>query len=319
MLQLDPVLNELSLQPPVAAVYAARQGMDSLVRTVIAASRHGATRTIRSHVDLNDMMLADGYTVRQWRNDGEVDRELRTYFRSVASKAPYLADLPDQSVAAEAVDCFYEELPAVGLRAAFVIDSLALSLPAGQHWDSAEVAITIRDLDESTGDLRDTTASVRHASRPDHIVAHAPWIKRRVQPEISSGESLWQERERRYPALTFCANVKSQLEDIQGGDAKLPQILRFLDYLEEYAASWTAGRFDADQLRGSPSPESAQTLQQFANERTFHCPDGQERLFNWHLKLKDYNWRIHFFPDEARKQIIVGYIGHHLPTVKYRT
>jgi len=319
MSQLDPVLNELSFQPPMAAIHGARQAMESLVRTVIAAVRHGTTRTIRGDMDLNYMLLADGYTVQQWRNDGEVARELRSYFRSLTSKAPHLSDLPEQSDAAEAIDCFCDELPAIGLRAAFVIDSLALSLAGAARWKSTEVPITIRELDEDTGDLRDTAANVRNASHPDHIAFHAPWIKRRVQPDITSGETLWHERARRFPSLIFCDGVEDQLNGIQGGDAKLPQVLRFLDYLEEFAAGWATGRFDADKLRGSPSPESGQTLQSYSQDRTFRCPDGQERLFNWHLKLKDYNWRVHFFPDEERKQIIVGYIGHHLPTMKYRT
>ncbi len=29
------------------------------------------------------------------------------------------------------------------------------------------------------------------------------------------------------------------------------------------------------------------------------------------------SWRLHFFPVEGERRIIVGYIGEHLPTKKY--
>ncbi|MCI0528399.1 MAG: hypothetical protein L0Y56_13245, partial [Nitrospira sp.] len=66
------------------------------------------------------------------------------------------------------------------------------------------------------------------------------------------------------------------------------------------------------------SPESQATLQQFGRERTFRSPDGEERIFSWHVRLTPGSWRIYFFPEEAGK-MIVGYIGPHLPTVSYPT
>jgi len=65
------------------------------------------------------------------------------------------------------------------------------------------------------------------------------------------------------------------------------------------------------------SPESSMTLEMYGRERTFRCPDGQKRLFSWHLRLTPHAWRIHFYPDEQTKTLIIGYIGHHLPTVRY--
>ena len=46
-------------------------------------------------------------------------------------------------------------------------------------------------------------------------------------------------------------------------------------------------------------------------------PDGTKRLFSLHAKLREFNWRIYFYPVQPG-EVIIGYIGVHLPTVKYK-
>jgi hypothetical protein len=53
------------------------------------------------------------------------------------------------------------------------------------------------------------------------------------------------------------------------------------------------------------------TLNMYSKERTIRCPDGEKRVFQWHLKKGDT--RIHFFDFPAAKRILVGYVGNHLP------
>ena len=56
-----------------------------------------------------------------------------------------------------------------------------------------------------------------------------------------------------------------------------------------------------------------------AAARTFLCPDGEERLFSWHVRYTPGAGRIHFLPLGPREGCLIGYIGHKLPTVKYPT
>jgi hypothetical protein len=79
--------------------------------------------------------------------------------------------------------------------------------------------------------------------------------------------------------------------------------------LQRYCESWDSGGFDIHQLANA-SGESESTLDMYSDERTFQCPDGQYRLFEWHLKRGDM--RIHFFDFPQRKRILVGYAGSHL-------
>ncbi len=59
-------------------------------------------------------------------------------------------------------------------------------------------------------------------------------------------------------------------------------------------------------------------MNKYGKERTFLCPDDKERRFERHVKLKFCNWRIYFFPVKPGT-VFIGYVGCHLPTVKYRT
>jgi hypothetical protein len=56
--------------------------------------------------------------------------------------------------------------------------------------------------------------------------------------------------------------------------------------------------------------------------RDFICLDGQQRQFSHHLKLFSNNWRIYYSEvrvENAGGRAHVGYVGVHLPTVKYPT
>lgn len=87
--------------------------------------------------------------------------------------------------------------------------------------------------------------------------------------------------------------------------------------LQTYCQEWTEDRFDPKQLPTRASPESQVTLNQYGKERTFRCPDNRERTFSWHLRLTPGAWRLYFIPRKETRQMIIGYIGPHLPTVKY--
>ncbi len=92
------VLNELSLRPLANDVQGARQRMSDLVSTIAAATKLGVGRVLRTHRDFNSEEIAPGYPVAKWRNDHEVDREARSFFRTLTSKAPYLTDIVDPEI-----------------------------------------------------------------------------------------------------------------------------------------------------------------------------------------------------------------------------
>lgn len=90
------------------------------------------------------------------------------------------------------------------------------------------------------------------------------------------------------------------------------QVMKRLFELEEYCQSWTGGPFNKNALGSKATPENESRLRDFAEQLNIRCPDGQSRLFSWHLRMTPGPWRLHFSEDLGPGRIIVGYIGHHI-------
>jgi hypothetical protein len=318
-MSLELVLNELSLQTIAPTLVVARERMLDFLETVRQATKRGAEKALRTDRDLNNIQLAPNYPVQRWRNDSEVDREWRQFFRSLTSKVPYLDGLPLVQERAYEMDCTYAGISASGLLAAYLIDGLPISMRSEPAWDTAIVTIT---LEQMVGEaIEQYDEMLRHASHQEHIVSvHNSWIVDRTRlPDPRDGTELWNQHSERFHILHFCAIVETHLQQYGTGDKALTQIMKRLVELERYASAWTSGRFDPDAIGSKVTPESPETLKQFGQDRIFLCPDGVERLFSWHARFTPHAGRLYFHPDEGTCTIIIGYIGPHLPTRLYRT
>ena len=141
---MDQVLNELSFcrfrepqQPCVAANRAeARVWMTTFVQTLSATARLGLPRSLRTQESFAIQQIAPDYNVAQWRNDVEVDRDLRELLRQYSTKSPLLdgllATLVDRSRGCEAK---FEGVECKGLLVAYLLDCLAISLPSDAAWN----------------------------------------------------------------------------------------------------------------------------------------------------------------------------------------
>lgn len=311
-MDLDMVLNELSFHSPAHNEETARQRMSGLLDTTRAAVAQGVKRNLHidRNINLHSLEIAPSYPVARWLNDGLVDRDLRSYFRSLATKLSYIEDLPEY---------VHQDQQARGLGFAYQNDHLAISLNSDDCWCSNHVELEIRYLELNEFDeLISEWVEVRHACNPEHIDEHVDWINRRIASNIRSGTDIWNRRDELFPHLQFCDSVGVQLNGILANDARIGPIRKRLDELEGFCKGWRSGPFNKDAIPGTVHPESQPTLVQYGNERTFRCPDGQLLLFKWHAYLTIEGWRLYFHPLVNERQLIIGYIGHHLRTVKFR-
>jgi hypothetical protein len=314
---LDMVFNDLSVYPPAENRRTAQQWMSGLLDTVRLAVKSGLNRALRTDENFFAIVLAPNYPLAAWRGDNNVDKEERRYFRSIATKAPFLYDLPEVEDGMLLFEYKFEGIQAKGLGVAIQIDALALSFRSAQAWERPYLEVQTTQV-EQDGSLSETNDEVVHASSVEHVFEHQAWIENRVKRSIQDGSDLWDRRHQLLSTLVFCESVESQMKDrdLRGGDPLLQFVVRALFGLDDFCKKWTVGPFDPTSLGHGASPESEPTLQQFGAQRTFTCPDGEQRLFKWHVKIGYKAWRIHFFPDDNTRTIIVGYLGRHLPTVK---
>lgn len=315
-MDLEMVLNELSLRTPVTDIPTAQQLMSDLISTVRQATSSGVQRVLRTSDEVNTIELAPNYPVARWRNDPKVNREERSFFRTLTAKAPFWTDVSETiKNDFDLSEVWYQGEQAKGLGFAVIIDALTVSLISKACWDCNRLELEVRRLDEHEN-LIDERLEIVHASRSNHVQEHTNWINNRIRSKVSDGLDLWTRKDELFPNLIFCDAVTDQLQSLGAEDRILQLVKNRLSELEDYCKSWSDEAFEPKSLR-NVSPESQVTLQnpKYSKERTFLCPDGQQKVFSWHVKLS-FGWRIYFFPNEQKKMII-GYVGCHLRTAKY--
>jgi hypothetical protein len=303
--------NELSLLPLAADVPAGRERAEQFVTTLRAATMRGIQRTLRVPESFFTEPVARGYYWQNWLNDNRVDREIRQFFRSLATKLSFLRDEPDAEAGWKNVDCLWQNQLSLGLKAAYVADGLAVSVLSIPQWDTPWIECDIHELVDENIDSRPEI--LHHAASTNHLDPHMGWIQHRIRDSVEDGRELWQRFSDLFPLLGCCQEVEEQMVNLPV--PALPSIARGLFYLNAFCVGWQSRIFNPDGIQCAVSPESAPTLIKYSAERTFLCPDGEQRTFTWHAKVG--SWRIYFDPAPGPGHLFVGYVGKHLRTVKF--
>jgi hypothetical protein len=228
--------------------------------------------------------------------------------KTLVDRRSYYADCdPAGELESPDIEYKFAGREAQGLFVAFSMDGLAVSLSSHDLWNVAWIQVEKSWIDNQ--DVQSRTLSVEHACRAIHLDAHAQWLLEKEPSPPANGVELWDGRLSLFPSLEFCGAVESQIKSLGGNEPRFKAVVRGLGDLQIYCDSWDTENFDINRLSNA-SGESESTLNMYSNERIFQCPDGEYRLFEWHLKRGDT--RIHFFDFPQRKRILVGYAGAHL-------
>lgn len=309
-MDLEMVLNELSLRIPAADISTAQRLMSELISTVRKATTSGVKRVLRTADEINSIEIAPGYPVARWRNDPTVDREEQRFFKTLISKAPFWTDAAEEiRNDFDLSEVVYQGEEARGLCFALISDSLPISLNSEVRWNCSRLNLLVTRLEDE--ELIEEYLEIIHASCKSHIQEHAEWIKTRIREEIMDvdGLVLWNRRNELFPNLEFCENVSQQIQSLSPSNPMRRQVVKRLFELEEYCKSWSSGHFNLDNLPSKATPESETRLQQFREQLTFKCPDGEKRIFSLHLRMTPGVWRLHFSVELGPGKIIIGYIG----------
>jgi hypothetical protein len=310
---LEMVLNELSLRTPATNIPTARQRMSDFIRTVRGVKAQcGRQTTLRTQYEFYATTLASEYPLRRWLNDPEVDREEQRFIKTLATKAPFsndIANLEIQDIENNISNCEFRHQGeiAIGLGVAYLLDALSVSFLFEQRWDDSHLNLVVSRLENE--ELVEEQLEIVHASCRHHVQKHADWIKNRLRTEVLDGSDLWNRRDELFPSLEFCENVSQQIQSLSPSNPMLRQVVKRLFELEDYCKSWSSGSFNLDNLPSKATPESETRLQQFRQQLTFRCPDGEKRIFSLHVRMTPGAWRLHFSVELGPEKIIIGYIG----------
>ena len=317
------VFNELSAVMIASSRHEGREWMDGLMRATATLAGDEAVEIITvGDRGLFDMMLSDGYTLSDWLGDREADRDQKRFFRRITTKIGLDEDM-DQAV----MDRFYlseffledhietarRGPEARGLGLAFLLDSVALSLPSEEHWRSIRVRLRHLWL-EADGSERERSVDVLNMSRAGHGESVAGELLRREQTELRANPLILADRMRDcFPHLSFGQDADEQMFGLPADILRL--VIAKLTVLDGAARDWRRGTTGVPALP-KVHAESEPTMQQFGHLRRFRGADGRIEVFVLHAMVGSRH-RIHFRLMEQEKSLEIGYVGVHLPTKKF--
>ncbi|MEO8340875.1 MAG: hypothetical protein ABI604_14375 [Nitrospirota bacterium] len=213
----------------------------AFILTMKAATSRGVQGVLRLPDSFFSLPIAPNYNWHNYLNDVEIELEARRYFKALATKVSFISDVPYLHELLPAMDCFWNDLPSLGLKAAYIADGLALSFRSSNEWDAHALECRIHEIEEE-GEILSRHIIVHHASSSTHLDAHEKWIQLRNQQEVEGGRDLWQLRETFFPSLVWCAAVEHQMGEIPTNS--LTSIIRGLTQLNAYCVTWQSGPFN---------------------------------------------------------------------------
>lgn len=301
--------NELSLSE-APSKETARQWLGELTEVLAKASGHGF-KDFKAVSGFVNHQVAPHYTIYDWFNDKAVDRERRLLLKTKSTKSPYTEDLLNtgESDKGSLFEFHYKKRKAVGLGAAYLFDTLAVSLDNATDWAKTAIGLAVIEYAEDSDQYDERQEDVTHISTIDHLTQLGKWIRAKKNRDIVNGKLLWLHRKKHFPHLVFCDRVRGHLSDLDSGYPAFHAVKKRLFELEDYCCQWQDGDFDGDDLPSKCTPESETRLNRFKDKFEITCPDGEIRLFSQHLRYTPGAGRIHIYPDNETKQIYIGYIG----------
>lgn len=152
-MEIDLVLNELSLQNLTSDKQTARQWMSNFINTVKTVKAQGVKVYLRTQDNFHATILAPDYPLRRWLNDKEADQVEQGFIRTLATGSPFStnianSDIQDIENNAGLSEFWHKGEAAIGLGIAYMLDSIAVSLISAQCWDLSLLALEARTIDE---------------------------------------------------------------------------------------------------------------------------------------------------------------------------
>jgi hypothetical protein len=93
-MDFEMIFNELSVIPLAQDIRIARQRMSNFINTLRSINVGRVKKVLRTHQEFHATELTANYLLTQWRCDHEVDKEEQRFLRTLATKSPFLFDLP---------------------------------------------------------------------------------------------------------------------------------------------------------------------------------------------------------------------------------
>ena len=310
--------NELSAKTTsISSQYDAQQLILEFATFCQKLNKTNAIDDIIFPSDFYSIALYDGYGLSQWLFDKNVSQQHRQFLKRFLDK--YRNSFDRNSTEGEfSVSIDGEVHNSIGCAFALERDHTLLSLATHDFWKSNSIAGNYSFINQDEEfQIESRTIDNVSTITPDSDVVN--FQRERILEGISSGQDLWEAREKLYPNLVLCDNVKDQLYH-DSEKTHIFAVMKRLQHLQNYFSQHHES-YNPDELGfdARTESESVKTNPKLRNDRKFRLPDGTEEYFFDHIGFtgKYKGGRIYFLPDCKNQRCYIGYVGQHLSTQKF--
>ena len=308
------VFNELSASAPARTRADAAARMTEMVRAIAALADDRAPKLVTvGSFDLHGAVLADGYSLREWLHDDAADRDLRTFLLRITAKVGFDSDVSkavkDQFLLSE---FRLDDREAGGLGLSYLLGTAAVSLRSEPYWMRVHVPLRYMWLAED-GTLQHRGVDALNIAHHSHALDVNHALVAQAQKAVAGSPTALAERKHEcFPHLQFGLDVDSQLATLAA--EVVEQVIAKLIVLDSAVRDWR--RDGAVPPLPMIRSESKPTMQKYGTRRVFRSADGAAVVFERHAMVGS-GYRIHLRVDQRAGVLEIGYIGVHLPTVRF--
>lgn len=309
---MQMVFNELSTSNNEVSLGEINCLISTFVKTYseVLKTQSGIHRSIATPINFNDLELAPGYYLAQWRNAPTVDKDEKMRFLGICERQTITTpSFSDTLYVQHAGDV------GSGLQIAYEKNSPLISFRSNADWEKHSIQCELYDIESE----EESRISLNNLSSVETVKENSEWIKGRIEEEYASVDTptaFLSQYQKLFPSLCFHRDALDQMRT-QINPVNVSTIVEKLLVLEKYFSNWDGGKFDRSVFPPRfVSPESEETLKRFKKEHTFVW-SGRELLVSYHIRYTGGNipGRIFVYPDHETRKCIVCSLDTKLPTV----
>lgn len=267
--------------------------------------------------------LAKGYFWQDWyrQHKESGNKEMIQAFLSLATRSPFFS-MSDMEEGADLLEVsFHGSSGYSALWAAVWHEAPLTSFPSGAPWTRSPLLVKTDRLEIASGDIQSSEEHLLNFYALSVLEQDLPRLLEQRNALVNSGKTLYENRGELFPNVIFCGKTQQQLNAWSSSSTLLNQVKESLTVLDSFVSRWKNGEFpyySSDALRDlglnhqvTGESEPVRTTPRLRNDRIFWLPSGRQEFFEDHIKLSN-GYRLHFYPDNHKRSIYVGYIGPHL-------
>ncbi len=305
----------------------AQKAIPEFLKTCIKAKNAGL-KTILVAQELDNswflLELAPNYFWKNWydqnKNDDDYRDAIRT-FRSITTQSPLL-NPEDISDGADLFQVFLNDgNEYIAVTAAAWHESPLVSFETKPPWNDSPLKVSINRINPVSTEIENDTASIHNYYNYNVFSQYLPELLEQRNASLSSGKAIVKRFEALYPGVSLCGKATQQLNNWSASHSILDQVKQSLLKISQFVQKWKSGEFvtySPDNLHKcglsfqvSGESQTVRNKPALRREREFWLPCGREEFFEHHVKMSA-GYRLHFYPDNDKRIIYVGYIGPHL-------